>query len=368
MSQGTDNSTSKYWKDMYIPKGDEPEGIISKLPPVNYESNKKISLHRSLKPEEYDEFCDFIKKQNKMSSGNYTLLPKGELLRILKFNPKVITMRGGNKNSLLGTLISVPFPIKSNHKVITHGCTSYLNVHNILRNNGLAMALIRELIQWGFEDNIYCDYHLTDHKIGENAIQISSWYRPINLPKSIGLGFTIPDFNVPHLFAKNRLKYNTKAMSGFKTVRVLQKNQDKALDFYKKICKQKLALWPDLELFSKWIQQFPTFMVRTKENKKIVGIFSINNLFCRMGEEVEGKLCIPILFNCRETFNQATLRALINTAHEREFDVLYLYQTGDLNRECLESVNAIETNKKSWFSLYNNVMNLQPEDISVPLL
>lgn len=363
---------SKYWKDMYISTGEEEEGIISTSPPIGYEdSKKKITLHRGISKEGYDEFCDFIKNQNKMSSGNYTLLPKGELDRYVKFNAKVITMRGGSKNSLIGTLISIPFPIKCDvsDEPIMHGSTSFLNVHRALRGNGMAMALIRELIQWGFEDQIYCDYHMTDNKIGEQAFQISSWYRPINLPKSIGLGFMIPEFNKPHLFAKNRMKYNTKSMSGYKTVRVLKKNQEKALNFYQKIGKDKrFIFWPDVALFSRWIQHFPTFLVRKKEDKEIVGIFSITSLFCRMGEEVEGKLCLPLLFNCKGGFNTAVMRGLIHVAQEREFDTLYVYQTGDINRECLESVNAIETLDKSWFSLYNNAMSLGPEDISIPLI
>ena len=148
----------------------------------------------------------------------------------------------------------------------------------------------------------------------------------------------------------------------------MKKNQDKVLKFYKKIGKdKKFIFWPDIDLFSKWIQQFPTFFIKRKEDKKIIGVFSITSLYCRMGE-MGGKLCVPLLFNCCQNFKKETMKSLICVAKERDFDTLYLYQTGDIDNECLKSVNAIETNQKSWFSLYNNGISLETTDISIPLI
>ena len=364
---------SKFWKDMYVSKEDTNPGIISTLPPIPFQdTEKKISLKRGISKDEYDEVCIFIRNQNRTMSGNYTLLPKNELQRYIDFGARIVTMRGGNKDSLLGTILSIPLPIKcsfdnDNTEIIKHGCTTFLNVHKILRNHGLAMALIRELIQWGYEDKLMCDYHLTPNKIGNKAIQISAWYRPIDLPKSAGLGFLYENWNTISKFNTNKVKFNTKKPSGFKIVRVLGKNSEKVLEFYKKIIADKsFVFYPDLDLFDKWIQQYPTYFV--KEGKKMVGIFSISSLYCRMGDEVEGTLCFPLIFNCLLEYNISVMRCLLNVAKEREYDTLYVYQIGDVTRECLEGINAIETKDKSWFSLYNNGMNLTSENISVPLI
>jgi len=378
----------KWWQEMFIPEKGLTEGIVSKNKPVQYtDDKKKISLYRGIKKEEYDEVCDFIRSQNKMSSGNYTLLTKGELDRYIRLGARIVLLRGGNKNSLLGTILSLPLPVKctlpignipyNDYKtldllkdnVIIHGCTTFLNIHKMLRNNGLCMSLIRELIEWGYEDGIYCDYHMTTQKLYEKSFQVSAWFRPLNLPKSIGLGFLIPNWNVPTEFAKNRLKYNTKHPTKFKTVRVRNKNQKKALHFYQDNISDKMfVFWPDMDIFSRWIQEFPTFMVKEKDTKKIVGIYSIKPLFCRMDEIVNGKLCLPLFFNCLEEYGNEVMRSLIHTAKERDFDTLYVYETGDVTRKVLESVNAIETKDKSWVSLYNNSILLSSENISVPLI
>ena len=363
---------SKFWDQMFISKDEEEKGIISKDPPIPFQDvEKKIKLNRDLISDEYEEFCNFISSQNKMSSGNYTLLPIEELKKYIFLNAKIVTLRGGNKHSLLGTILSIPIPIKckinNKEEIITHGCTTFLNIHKILRSHGLAMALIRELIEWGYQDKIYCDYHTTDNPIGKNSIQISSWYRVLNLPKSIGLGFTIPDFNKPHLFAKNRVKYNTKGASGFKYHKIKDSNIGCALEFYRNKTKdKKFVFYPDLDIFEKWVKSFPTYIVKT--NKKIVGLFSYNSLYCRMDETLEGKLCLPLIFISELEFKKEVLRTLINLSNLQEYDCLYMYEIGDLDRYLLESVNALETVKKSWVSLYNNGIKLNPKDIYVPLI
>ena len=142
-------------------------------------------------------------------------------------------------------------------------------------------------------------------------------------------------------------------------------NQKKVLDFYKDLIRDKrFAYNPDIEAFGKWIQEFPTYIV--VHEKKNVGFFSLNSVFCRMGSEVEGKLCTPLLFNALEEDKTNVLKALISVAAERENDVLYCHSVGDLDVETLESVSAHPTGKDSWFSLYNNSIDLKSEDVYVP--
>ena len=351
---------------LLFPK-EEGNGIISKEVPQEHNHKKKVVLSRGIKKEEYDEVYMFLRDNNKMSSGNYTLLPKSEIERFLRMNVFSILMRGEENKKLYGTIFSIPFPIKCSfsENTIIHGCTTFLNVQTNLRNFNMCSILIKELIKYGYENDVYCSYQMTNFKMCETSFEISSYYRPINLMNSIVLGFIPPDILNIKKIHENRMKYKCKIPKGFSLKKVLNKNKEKALNFYKVLVKdKKFSLYPDLNFFSKWIQEFPTYIV--KKDKKNIEIFSITSIFCRMGNDMDGKLCLPLIFNTISN-KKEVLQCLLSIAEERENDVLYAYSVGDLDEETLKNVNANETPQKTWFSLYNNSMKLTSEDLYVPL-
>ena len=358
-------------KSLNFPKEvDEKQVIISKDKLEDYDHKKKVLLSRGIKEEEYDEVYRFLRDNNKLESGNYTLLPKSEIERFQRLDCFSILMRGEKNKKLYGTIFSLPFPIKcsveNKDEIVVHGCTSFLNIETKLRKFNMCSILIKELIKYGYEKDIYCSYQMTSFKLCETSFQISSYFRPINLMNSIALGFVPPDILNIKKMSENRMKYKCKIPKSFSVKRVLNKNKEKSLEFYNLLIKdKKFAFSPDLELFSKWIQEFPTYLVR--KDKKNIGIFSITNVFCRMGNEVEGKLCLPLLFNSIENKTEV-LKCLLSVAEERENDVLYCYSVGDLDANTLENVNAIQNIKKTWFSLYNNSMGLTKNDLYVPLI
>lgn len=372
-------------KQLFFPKGDEEENIISTDKPISNEHKKKVILVRGIKKEEYDEVYMFLRDENKMSSGNYTLLPKSEIDRYSKFNSLEVLMRSELNKSLLGTVISIPFPIRceitagivagvedeadeeyTKRQIINHGCTTFLNVQTKLRGFGMCMLLIKELVNYGFENNIYCSYQITSFKLCENSFQISSWYRPINLINSVSLGFVFPGFNEINKFSQNRMKYTNKKPKKYTVKRVVKKNLEKALNFYKETNKDKKFVFdPDIVFFNNWTNYFPTFLVYHEKN--IVGIFSINTIYCRMLNTIDGELCLPLLFTSKEKETEKVLKCLFSTAADRNFDAVYMYSVGDLNEKVLSNVNAIKTSDDSWFSLYNNGMKLKSSDLYVPI-
>ena len=87
------------------------------------------------------------------------------------------------------------------------------------------------------------------------------------------------DFNDPHTIIKSRVTYNTKKPKNYNIKKV--KNKEIALTFYKKMNEgKKFVFFPDLDFFALWIQNYPTFLIYFE--KKIVGIFSFNSIYCRM--------------------------------------------------------------------------------------
>lgn len=353
---------------MFFPKDDEMKEtkdiIISKEPPVEYSDKKNIVIQRDITSENYNEIYEFIRDHNQMSSGNFTLLPKIEIDKYMKMDSLILLMRSKNNQKLIGTIFSMLFPISCDGNIITHGCTTFLNVHSKLRNHGLCMGLIRELSRYGYEKDLYCSYMLTSFKLTPKSIPISSWYRPIDLPKSIALGFSYPNWNNPAEFMKNRMMFKTKKPRKYSIDRVSDSNLGKALFFYTSLNSDKKFVYlPNSEDFRKFILRYPTFLVEFE--KKPIGIFAISSIYCRM--ELDGLLCLPLIFNSVEGQSEQVMKCLLSVAQERDYDTLYAHCVGDITSDLLKSVNALPTKDKSYFSMYNNSMELSSEDLYIPL-
>jgi len=363
---------------MFFPNKDvKVKGIISTDKPIEADkNNKKVILSREL--EQYDEIEQFLKDENKMSSGNYTLLTRSEIEKYKRLNCYSVLMRNEN-NKLFGTIFSIPFPIKcsiiagitddsqyTKDKIINHGCTTFLNVSSKIRGFKMCMLLIRELTQYCYENNLLCGYQTTSFPLCEKNIEISSWFRPINMTKSLLLGFTFPGFNEISNFNKNRIMYKCKAPKDYIIELVKQKNMEEALTFYKKINENnRFVFYPDTEFFEKWIKEYLTHIV--KFENKIIGIFSIGTINTKMANMMEGRLCLPLLFNSVKGKEEKVLKCLLSVAEQKDYDLLYGNQIGDLTSSLYKSVNAIQNEKKSYFSLYNNNMDLTAYDLYVPI-
>lgn len=143
---------------------------------------------------------------------------------------------------------------------------------------------------YGYENQIFCSYQLSSFKLHENAVSINTWYRPINLIRSLLLGFSFPGYNDLSNFHKTREKYSCKGIKGVDIKLVKDGNAENVLEFYKRLVKdKKFVFYPDLALFKKWIKAYPTYFV------KDVGIFSIGIVNCKMPNGTEGMLASPLV-------------------------------------------------------------------------
>lgn len=372
---------SKYWSEMYISdnNNDDKQLIISKDRPVGFDTDKNIKLFVGINPENYDEVASFYQKYNQMSTGNTTLLPVDDLKRYLSMNNISILMRSSN-GMLIGTIISILLPIKCNNTVITHGCTTFLAVHPGLRKMGLCMAMIRKLIEVGYEQGLYCDYHMVAFPIGDNSIPLNSWYRPIDINRSKELGFLYDGWKDPRNSTKIRLKYNSKLPPSCSYVLVDNTNCNVSLEYYLKIVeKTKFGFYPDKNTWQQWINAFPTYLIyqqtsnkqniknqnKNKQNK-IVGLVSINTIYCIITQTKEtGRIMFPII--CDGDMD-IVLKVTCSIAYDKNYDVVYFHEHGNVTSDCLSRINSIKTTTKLWFSLYNNRIKLDVSDIHIPLL
>ncbi len=364
--------SSKYWSEMYVTKSSMDMGdefIISKDPPVKFEyENKKVSLCEGIKESEYNEVANFYQKYNRMSTGNTTLLPVSELKRYLSINNISLLMRTAN-GMLIGTIICLLLPVKnsndSREEIIITGCTTFLAIHPSLRKMGLCMALIRKLIELGYAKGIFCDYHMVSFPIGSNSISINSWYRPIDLHRSKELGFLYDGLLDSHNSTKLRLKYRTKIPNNHTYIQVIDNNINISLDYYKGlIINKKFAFWPDEKLWSEWVKSYPTYLIYNKN--ECLGIVSLNTIYCVIERTKEtGRILFPII--CGGEMD-SVIPVICTIAKDLNYDVVYFHQHGSITEGALSKIKAIKTTTKLCFSLYNNCISLNVEDINVPLL
>jgi len=348
--------------------------IISKDVPIEYEGNKKIIFEKSIDDIKVkEEIIEFISRHNKTTSGNTTLLSMDELERYIRLGSRWLLMRSDTaKRSLIGIVMSLPLPIKvkdgEESKIITHGYTTFLNVHNSLRGHGLCMAMIRELIQDGYKDGIYCDYHLVPDKIGENSLLINSWYRPLNLKSCVDVGFIYPGYNDPRSKVKNRLKYSTRLNPNIETILVDKDSAVNVFCFYKQLVDDKeFAFYPELDFWLLWIEEFPTYLIKDIKTNKDIGIFSLGSVSVKI-ESVNkiANLSLPVLAVATDA--NKLLNAIIHESSNLGYDALYIYELGDFSSGELERIHSLKTTVSLYFSMYNNNSILNKEGIITPII
>jgi hypothetical protein len=227
---------------MSFPTGQENgEYIISQDRPEVSKQNTKSKFSRLFEESvDYDEIYEFLRDQNITASGACTLFPKSEIQRYRKMGAIGVLMRGPS-GKLIGTIFSIPFPIKCSFssEPVTHGCTTFLNVHEKLRGHGLCKSLIKELSLYGYENNHLCGYFLNSFKLTPTSIPITSWYHPIDLPKTVALGFGFPNWNSPSHFHENRIKYSCKLPKEWKCKIVTTKKSETILELYQSFVSEK---------------------------------------------------------------------------------------------------------------------------------
>jgi hypothetical protein len=359
--------------------------------PISPDPSKKINLVRGIKKEEEKQVEEFINENNQALSGVFTLLNYDDLENFQKLSYYPVLMKRNEK--LLGTVFSFPFPVKiiefknesddvkgREIKEEIFGYTTFLNVHEKLRGYGLCMELIKELTNWGYENQIYMGYQMTNFPLTDKATKINNWYRPLNLLNTISLGFTFPGFNEINRFHEYRISYSCKSPKGFNSLVVRKSDVSKILNFLKSIEmndsnfsnkedkqeKKGIYLNFNFDFLNQWIQIFPSYFIINKENKEIVGFFSYKCVKCKTPLQQQALICLPLLFVSNKNYELTCLQSLFYIAFQQSYDIVYLYETGYISAEILKAASCVISEKSSYFSLYNNDLSFAPSDIFLP--
>lgn len=300
-----------------------------------------------LLPENDEEFLNFVKKFNRTQTGNTTLLTQELINSFRQFNTIFVQMK--KKDQLIGSLLTIPLPIRFQEKDEIMGLVSFLCLHPSLRGLGLGKSLIGKLIEIGKKENIYNGYYISPKK---SSLPISMWYRPLNLPKLSSLGFLSYD-------PSQKLKYRVRLPPSFVVHHITQDPDDRVRSFYLSSSHQyKLFYNPSHFHWDLWIKNFPTYTI--EKNHDIIGLFSLGHLLMMVKEET---LTIDNLLLSAGDWN-LVLKASIMTSRA---DLLYGYILGGLNPSIVEAYRGLMGKQDIYFHVMSCTGDLSLKEIMVPI-
>ncbi len=359
------NTLSKYFSQS------DGDGFIINTELPEFPLHKDIEMNSGLNPSEYGEFCDYLEKNNKILHGDdISLLPPAWLAELLKIPNRIVVMRSKQHGKIIGTVMSFIIPVRvkeNNHtEIISHGCTTGLNVIGPLRKLGMGLALQLKIASECVKQGTFCSYHMIPRKIGNNSVKLQPWSRPVNLQKIADAGFTFPGLGKLKPKTMKKL-YNVDIPSNYSYQKVTNSNMHEALDLYFKFLDEnaKFAFWPDADLWRIWIDVFPTYIIMVDGNP--TGLVSACPNYSRIEHSNKDiKFLSPVV--CVGDMD-SVIPVFHHICEKLDYDCVYYFSLqGCIKEDVLKKYNCQENNSKDWFVLYNNRVSLELSDIHVPLL
>jgi len=353
-------------KDLFISQN-KPAFFVNK----DYYKVKTSSLY-IFSVSELQQLSDFYCKNYRIGKSNNTImLYKNNIENLLNINCELLTIY--EDKNLIGSIISIIVPLYINIKDINNtirveqsersnfykqnpkkniifACSSFLILGDKYRGKGLGMALIQESLQILYENGGLGAYFINTVSRCDNSIPLFSWYYPLNLQKLDACKFNYPkDY---------KTYFNLEKIENI--VKVDIKNSKQSYDFYFDYMKDKnIYFSPSYEYWQKWIESFPTYILF--QNEKIIGLFSFNSNYIRYSSN---ELNMGILLICIGE-QPITLKSALY-ASKNLFDIITLYETGELTKKILKNVFA-QNSHKSYINFFNTRIKITSAEFYCPL-
>jgi len=385
---------SFYWDKMLINRtGITNDGLIISQEPPDFFTNNKLWENVEIKclyektinfKTTINKLSDFYKKNNKLKTGNITLVEPEDILKYINLNGELVMLCEKRKRKrIMGSVISLHIPVRINTEIETQdiieksnkykhilpnnpdgknfifGCTTFLNNHRNYRKRGLGMVMIQKSLEIAYKEGILSAYFLNTVKRCTNAIPVRNWYFPLNLSKcdQYGIGY----------YNSYRGYYKVKVPVDCGIIKIDKSNLSESLNEYLDLIKnKKFYMIPDINYWSKWTKLFSTYMV--KKNNKIIGIFTLNGF----NNLITEKNCILkygqiMIYISRSDNNLDVMKSLLSKAVET-YDIMHLQQAGNVTPYILQKILAIDTKQCDYINFYNSTINLTSDEVYVPLV
>lgn len=293
-----------------------------------------------------EEIYDFIKKNYKTGDLAITL-PKNFAYWI-KLEEGIILLLA-YKEEPIGSILSLGLNCRFKRKKIKVAHTSFLCVKEDHQKKGLVPHLISHIIEKSHP--IQVGYHLTKNKIGENAINIPIWIRPLNFNLCVDLKLFSGDLK------KFKKLYPIKS-TNLKFKKFNNKDLNKLVQWNKKY---------GVRLSSNQFKEYLKMPQLT-----VLDIDGIGWVAYRLEElwdlKKEKKIIIPWLYFAWPTEKLPQLLNLLISylnAKNNSHPYLLIPEIGDFNEKILKDLKSVQIDEK-WLCWYNWTGKYNREELFLP--
>jgi hypothetical protein len=323
----------------FFPKSDN-EGIISfdKNFELSYGNNiveDDLNIDICVNEDITQDILTFIANNGLSPSGNsYILNPKSAKDRVN------IVVKNSLTKEILGFVLSIPNTINLKGELIKSGLTTNRCVSLKHRNKKIGQSLISAVIDFGYKNKIYTGYHFIPKAKTESNIEVSNFYRPLNLKLAKECGYQIPDRD---FILNSSSDYEVK----------IGKYEDFVLLLNNNKINRHLNIQPDEKEFINYKNDFECITIFNKS--KVVGICIYKSVLLKIAKT--NKICPVARLVFMECINKHTIHvmnSIINYLIDiNRYIVLSGVCMGNLSNEGLYNKLGIIQSGKSYLDFYN---------------
>lgn len=369
----------KNWGQMEVlKKKDNSKELFISLKKPNFINKNLYTVYDSF-TEDFTE--DFLKNLSyfyilhyKINGSNETIEVSIENLKnYLNIDSLILTLKDNDK--IIGSIISILLPIEINTELnknvnmpttkrfksikseesMVFSCASFLILENKYRSKGYGMALIQESLKHLYDNGGLGAFFINKVSRCTNSVLLKIWDFPLNLKKLDDHKFPYPK-DYKHLFEIEKDE-------NYEIVKVEEKNLEESFIFYTNYLKNKKMFFsPNLNYWKKWVASFPTYIIKSNEGNMGLFSFRIDEIRYPINKmkAVYGWLIICI------GKQPETLKASLFIG-KKFWDILKIYELGDLSDKIISSVNAQKSPVMQYLNFYNVRIFLKPNEIYFPI-
>lgn len=313
--------------------------------PVSLNNQEGIKPSKKTK----EKIIKFIENHNCINN-NVTELTMESLDRFLS-TPSFLGVLFKEKE-IVGTILTLLFRVQYNDLNIITSYTTFLCIHQTYRNKGFAMILIRSIMKEGYyKYNCKHGYYLTFNTHHNINSKINSWYRPINIKKSLTAGFTLQTFNSE---LKQKIFYHIPKPK-LLPVKVNYEHFDLVLKIFQ-LKKNSFCLSPTKQEL-KWLCDcFDVYIVGSD------GLFILFPMVSKITSTSRKVYIAHLTLMIGDVIQEA-----LWIAKESNYDLLYGWCSSDITFNKIETIKGLITTANCYIEFYNCKRLINNFDMFVPI-
>ena len=312
-----------------------------------------------ISPKLQSDIMDFIRLNDCTDSGNITELSHETFSRLLTV-PCFIGVIF-KRDRIVGTIFSIVLRART-YELSDNFLTSYttfLCVDKDYRKQGLAMALIRAVAKEGLvRCGVIHGYYMTSDPHQPINNPIVSWYRPIDVKKSLSAGFVLDSFarrgdrRTSSANSRQKIAYHVSKPANLPR-KVGKPDHHLVLPLLQK---GSIYLDPTPDEFGSICECFDVYIV---DDLGLFMLFPMSSVISASGKRVRNAQLALMIGDL--------MPHALWAARDNGYDLLYGWCGGDITKEKALAIRGLITTSKTHLEFYNTRSHIPNSDFMFPL-